>query len=130
VFALHNVCSHGQARLSEGFVEADCVECPLHQGLVDIRTGEPRSASSTDPVRSYPTRLLGDRVEVCLAAMYASSETFVVIGGGQAGAWIARTLRAEGFDGCVVLIGEEAHWPYERRRCPKPSCRAWLEPSP
>jgi len=26
--------------------------------------------------------------------MYASSETFVVIGGGQAGAWIGRTLRA------------------------------------
>jgi len=66
VVALHNVCSHGQARLSEGFVEADCVECPFHQGLVDIRTGEPRSAPITDPVRSYPTRLVGDRVEVSL----------------------------------------------------------------
>lgn len=31
--------------------------------------------------------------------MPPSSETFVVIGGGQAGAWIARTLRTEGFDG-------------------------------
>jgi anthranilate 1,2-dioxygenase ferredoxin subunit len=66
VFALHDVCSHGQARLSEGFVEAGCVECPLHQGLVDIRSGEPRSAPITDPVRSYLTRLVGDRVEISL----------------------------------------------------------------
>jgi nitrite reductase/ring-hydroxylating ferredoxin subunit len=66
VFALHDVCSHGQARLSDGFVESGCIECPLHQGLVDIRSGEPRSAPITDPVRSYPTRLVGDRVEISL----------------------------------------------------------------
>lgn len=39
---------------------------------------------------------------------------FVVIGAGQAGAWVARTLRSEGFAGRVVLIGEERHAPYER----------------
>jgi 3-phenylpropionate/trans-cinnamate dioxygenase ferredoxin reductase subunit len=44
----------------------------------------------------------------------ASPQTFVIVGGGQAGAWIARTLRADGFAGRVVLIGEEHHWPYER----------------
>ena len=66
VFALHDVCSHGQARLSDGFVESGCIECPLHQGLVDIRSGEPRSAPITDPVRRYPTRLVGDRVEISL----------------------------------------------------------------
>jgi 3-phenylpropionate/trans-cinnamate dioxygenase ferredoxin reductase subunit len=41
-------------------------------------------------------------------------ETFVIVGAGQAGAWVARTLRTEGFDGRVVLIGEETHPPYER----------------
>jgi 3-phenylpropionate/trans-cinnamate dioxygenase ferredoxin reductase subunit len=55
--------------------------------------------------------------------MSAPSKTFVVIGGGQAGAWIARTLRTEGFDGRVVLIGEEAHWPYER----PPLSKAFLQ---
>lgn len=39
---------------------------------------------------------------------------FVVIGGGQAGAWIARTLRTEGFEGRIVIIGAEPYWPYER----------------
>jgi 3-phenylpropionate/trans-cinnamate dioxygenase ferredoxin reductase subunit len=42
------------------------------------------------------------------------SETFVIIGAGQAGAWVARTLRAEGFAGRIVLIGAEPHAPYER----------------
>jgi 3-phenylpropionate/trans-cinnamate dioxygenase ferredoxin reductase subunit len=41
-------------------------------------------------------------------------QTFVIIGAGQAGAWIAQTLRSEGFDGRIVLIGAEAHVPYER----------------
>jgi len=42
------------------------------------------------------------------------SGTFVIIGAGQAGAWVARTLRAEGFAGRIVLIGAEPHAPYER----------------
>lgn len=41
-------------------------------------------------------------------------DIFIIIGGGQAGAWIARTLRTEGFPGRLVLIGDESHWPYER----------------
>src|SRR3954470_21274345 len=41
-------------------------------------------------------------------------DTFVLIGGGLAGAKAAETLRAEGFDGRVVLIGEEPEAPYER----------------
>jgi 3-phenylpropionate/trans-cinnamate dioxygenase ferredoxin reductase component len=40
--------------------------------------------------------------------------TFVVVGGGVAGAEAARTLRTEGFDGRVVLVAEERHAPYER----------------
>jgi len=40
--------------------------------------------------------------------------TFVIVGGGLAGAKAAETLRAEGFDGEVVLFGAEQHRPYER----------------
>lgn len=39
---------------------------------------------------------------------------FVIIGGGQAGGWIAKTLRAQGHAGPIVLIGDERHAPYER----------------
>lgn len=42
------------------------------------------------------------------------AETIAIVGAGQAGGWAARTLRAEGFKGRVVLIGDEPHRPYER----------------
>ena len=40
--------------------------------------------------------------------------TFVIVGAGLAGAKAAETLRAEGFAGRVVLVGEELERPYER----------------
>jgi 3-phenylpropionate/trans-cinnamate dioxygenase ferredoxin reductase component len=42
------------------------------------------------------------------------SETFVIIGGGLAGAKAAETLRTEGFEGRIVLVGDETERPYER----------------
>ncbi len=64
LFALRDQCSHGAARLSDGYVEDGCVECPLHQGLIDIRTGAPRCFPVTEPVRTFPIRVLHGRVEV------------------------------------------------------------------
>src|SRR4029450_7165421 len=43
-----------------------------------------------------------------------TERTFVIAGGGLAGAKAAETLRGEGFDGRVVLIGSETERPYER----------------
>src|SRR5699024_4241624 len=40
--------------------------------------------------------------------------TFVIVGASLAGGKAAETLRAEGFDGRVVLLGDEAWHPYER----------------
>jgi NADPH-dependent 2,4-dienoyl-CoA reductase/sulfur reductase-like enzyme len=40
--------------------------------------------------------------------------TFVIVGGGLAGAKAAETLRAEGFTGDIVLFGDESEVPYER----------------
>jgi 3-phenylpropionate/trans-cinnamate dioxygenase ferredoxin reductase component len=40
--------------------------------------------------------------------------TFMIVGAGLAGASAAQTLRDEGFDGDVVLLGEESERPYER----------------
>ncbi|WP_396917116.1 NAD(P)/FAD-dependent oxidoreductase, partial [Mycolicibacterium sp.] len=40
--------------------------------------------------------------------------TFVTVGAGQTAAVAARTLRRRGFDGRIVLIGDEPHAPYQR----------------
>lgn len=55
-----------------------------------------------------------------------SQQTIAVVGAGQAGAWAARTLRSEGFAGRVVLVGQEAHPPYER----PPLSKEQLQPDP
>ena len=44
----------------------------------------------------------------------SGDQTFVIVGASLAGAKAAETLRAEGFDGRVVLVGAEAERPYER----------------
>lgn len=64
LYALHDQCSHGNAKLSDGYVEDGCVECPLHQGLIDIRTGAPRCFPVTEPVQAFPIRVVAGRVEV------------------------------------------------------------------
>jgi len=38
----------------------------------------------------------------------------VVVGGGLAGAKVVQTLREEGYDGALTLVGDEPHRPYER----------------
>lgn len=42
------------------------------------------------------------------------TETFVIVGAGLAGASAAAQLRKDGFEGRVILLGEEAERPYER----------------
>ncbi|MFD3562330.1 NAD(P)/FAD-dependent oxidoreductase [Streptomyces sp. NPDC058686] len=46
--------------------------------------------------------------------MVDADQTFVIVGGGLAGAKAAETLRSEGFNGRVILIGDERDHPYER----------------
>ena len=43
-----------------------------------------------------------------------TSKTFVTVGAGQTAAVAARTLRRRGFDGRIVLIGDEPYAPYQR----------------
>ena len=43
----------------------------------------------------------------------STSPTFVIVGAGLAGAKAAETLRAEGFDGRLLLLGDEAERPYD-----------------
>ncbi|MFI5767625.1 NAD(P)/FAD-dependent oxidoreductase [Streptomyces sp. NPDC051658] len=46
--------------------------------------------------------------------MVDAHRTFVIVGGGLAGAKAAETLREEGFSGRVILLGDERDHPYER----------------
>lgn len=62
IFATDNICTHGHARLSDGFLEGREIECPLHQGKFDVCTGKALCAPLTEDIRSYPVRIEGGRV--------------------------------------------------------------------
>src|SRR5215216_5433080 len=49
-----------------------------------------------------------------MTRFHSLDQTFVIVGASLAGAKAAETLRAEGFDGRVVLVGAEPERPYER----------------
>ena len=40
LYAIENVCPHAFALLTDGYAEGDEIECPLHQALFRISTGE------------------------------------------------------------------------------------------
>ena len=56
--------------------------------------------------------------------MSTQTQTFVIVGASLAGAKAAETLREEGFDGRLVLIGNETERPYERPPLTKDYLRA------
>ncbi len=66
VFATHNLCTHGLAKLCDGFLEGHEIECPLHQGRFDVRSGAPICEPITEAVATYPVKIENDRVFVAL----------------------------------------------------------------
>jgi naphthalene 1,2-dioxygenase system ferredoxin subunit len=66
VYATDNVCTHGRARLCDGFLDGFEIECPLHQGRFDIRDGRPLCEPAVAPVRAYPVKIENGRVFVDL----------------------------------------------------------------
>jgi nitrite reductase/ring-hydroxylating ferredoxin subunit len=56
VFGLSDQCTHGDARLSEGWAEDGWIECPLHQGRFSLVDGRPLCEPVTEPVRCFAVR--------------------------------------------------------------------------
>lgn len=65
-YAMDDLCTHGHAFLTDGYFDADeCVmECPLHGGLFDAKTGEACGEPATRPVRVYPIQIRDQEVYV------------------------------------------------------------------
>ncbi len=67
VFATDNLCTHGAARMSDGFLEGREIECPLHQARFDVCTGQAMCAPLTQDIRVYPVRIENKCVLVNMA---------------------------------------------------------------
>jgi p-cumate 2,3-dioxygenase ferredoxin subunit len=63
VYATDDRCSHGNASLAdEGSLDGHTVECGLHLGAFDIRTGVATSAPCVHAIKVYPVEVRGDKV--------------------------------------------------------------------
>lgn len=56
-FAIENICPHAYALLTEGFVEDGTVECPLHEAIFDIKTGNLESGPGCRNLLTYPVKV-------------------------------------------------------------------------
>ena len=64
LYAISDVCTHAEASLSEGQVDGETVECPLHGACFDLRTGEALTPPAVEPVQTFPIVLQDDDVFV------------------------------------------------------------------
>ena len=67
-YAIDDICAHAFALLSDGFVEGDVVECPLHGGKFEIKTGKACAAPCTEDVKTYPVKVEGGAILVGVPA--------------------------------------------------------------
>ncbi|MDI9334328.1 MAG: non-heme iron oxygenase ferredoxin subunit [Cytophagales bacterium] len=67
IFATDNLCTHGAGRMSDGFLEGDEIECPLHQGRFNVCTGKAMCAPLTTHLQTYPVQIRDQRIWINLA---------------------------------------------------------------
>lgn len=59
-YATDDRCPHGNASLSEGWLEDGKIECPLHQSEFDLKTGKVLSPPCKVDVPVYPVEVRDD----------------------------------------------------------------------
>lgn len=57
LFALDDICTHAYASMSDGYIEGDCIECPLHGAQFDIKTGKAVTPPATEDLASYGVKV-------------------------------------------------------------------------
>ena len=66
--AVSNLCSHEQARLSDGWLIDSTLCCPFHGGQFDVRSGIGLCAPAERPIQCYRARVTDSRIEIELPA--------------------------------------------------------------
>ena len=59
-------CTHGAANLCDGYFNGKHIECPLHQGLFDARTGKALAAPAQISLKMLDARVKDGFVQVLL----------------------------------------------------------------
>ena len=68
VHAVDDTCTHEEESLSEGWLDGSCIECPAHNSIFDLRTGEAVTLPADEPVLTYPVRVDDGHIFIGLPA--------------------------------------------------------------
>ncbi len=60
--ATDGLCTHEQVHLADGLVMGDIIECPMHNGRFNYKTGEAKGAPVCVNLATYPVRIEAGRV--------------------------------------------------------------------
>lgn len=63
-YAISDICTHQEASLSDGTIIGDEIECPLHGGAFEIRTGQPAAFPVVTPVETYKVRVVDAQIQI------------------------------------------------------------------
>ena len=63
-YVTDGICTHAVARLAEGYVLDDIIECPMHNGRFHIPTGRVDGPPACEALRTYPTRVAGGSLQI------------------------------------------------------------------
>ena len=69
-YATDGICSHENALLSDGVVVGEEIECPLHQGTFNIKTGEAIMEPACDHINVYEIKVEKDELFIGLPASF------------------------------------------------------------
>src|SRR5215469_10260372 len=64
LYATDNICTHAYACLSDGWLDGDVIECPLHAARFDIRTGKVLDPPATEDLKIYEVRVVDDEIQI------------------------------------------------------------------
>ena len=64
IYAIDDICTHEWACMSDGFVEGEEIECPIHMARFHIPTGKVLSEPATEDLKTYKVEVKGEDVYV------------------------------------------------------------------
>ncbi len=63
-YATDGICTHEAVHLEDGLVMDNEIECPMHQGIFDIKTGKAVSPPACDDLKTYPVKVEDNNIYI------------------------------------------------------------------
>ena len=65
-YATDGICTHVSVHLEEGLVMDNEIECPMHQGIFNIKTGKAISPPACEDLKTYPVKVEDGKIFIQL----------------------------------------------------------------